>query len=403
MSSSKGILHMPISPSELTDSSPGKLVEIEHDVFAFIPDDLPRELSLPSHIVKRLAKAENGIGQLLGICGREFNPFLIASPMLHREAILSSKLEGTITTPRQLVLFELADEEADTEHIDTQEVVNYTCAMKHGLALMESLPVCLRLIREEHKVLMSGVRGSKEKPGEFRTSQNYIRSKVGRGIKNARYIPPPVKEMNVALDNFERYVNTEEDQCENPILIRLALIHYQFEAIHPFRDGNGRIGRLILPLILCNKGKLNSPILYMSAFFERNRDEYVDLLLNVSRTGDWISWIDFFLEAVLVSAEESITIAEALLELRQQYHRLVQKGRSTALLVLLIDSLFQLPAITINKAANLLNVSHQAAANNIRKLEDLGILTEISGRSRNMVFIAEKILSFMYEHYEKNM
>jgi len=392
---------MPIDPSGLTEKSPGKLAEIEQGVFAFVPDNLPRELTLPSYIVKRLAKAENSIGQLLGITGREFNPFLIASPMLNREAILSSKLEGTITTPRQLVLFELAGEEGDTEHIDTQEVVNYARAMRHGLSLMDTLPVCLRLIRETHKVLMSGVRGSKEKPGEFRTSQNYIRSKTGRGIKNARYIPPPVKEMHSALDDLERYINTEDDQCEDPMLVRLALIHYQFEAIHPFRDGNGRIGRLILPLILCNKGKLSAPILYMSAFFESNRDEYVDLLLNVSRTGDWFSWLDFFLEAVLVSAEESVRIAEALLNLRQNYHRQVQKGRSTALLVLLIDALFQLPAITIGKAASLLDVSHQAAANNIRKLEKLGILTESSGRSRNMVFIAEDILRIVYEHPDK--
>ncbi len=392
---------MPIDPSGLTEKSPGKLAEIEQGVFAFVPDNLPRELTLPSYIVKRLAKAENSIGQLLGITGREFNPFLIASPMLNREAILSSKLEGTITTPRQLVLFELAGEEGDTEHIDTQEVVNYARAMRHGLSLMDTLPVCLRLIRETHKVLMSGVRGSKEKPGEFRTSQNYIRSKTGRGIKNARYIPPPVKEMHSALDDLERYINTEDDQCEDPMLVRLALIHYQFEAIHPFRDGNGRIGRLILPLILCNKGKLSAPILYMSAFFESNRDEYVDLLLNVSRTGDWFSWLDFFLEAVLVSAEESVRIAEALLNIRQNYHRQVQKGRSTALLVLLIDALFQLPAITIGKAASLLDVSHQAAANNIRKLEKLGILTESSGRSRNMVFIAEDILRIVYEHPDK--
>lgn len=206
--------------------------------------------------------------------------------------------------------------------------------------------------------------------------------------------------MKKSLDSLEAYLNRKEDSCDDSILIRLALVHYQFETIHPFRDGNGRIGRLLLPLLLCSNGRLKEPVLYLSAFFERNRDEYVDLLLSVSKSGDWITWIDFFLDAVLESAEETISFAESLLDLRQQYHRRVQKGRSSALLVRLIDRLFQLPAITIKQAADVLEISHPAAAGNIRKLEKAGILTESSGKARNMVFIAEEILSFMYEKQE---
>ena len=395
---------MVMNPSELTENAPGKLLPIESGAYAYVPDDLPNGLSLPPLLVKKLAIAENKLGQLLGITGREFNPYLIGSPMLHREAILSSRMEGTITTPRQLVLFELSgsdDEPLDDKDIDAQEVANYTRAMKHGLELLDELPVCLRLIRETHRVLMAGVRGSKEKPGEFRSSQNYIRSKSQRGIQFARFIPPPVQEMKDALEAFEIYLNMKESTCNDPVLIRLALIHYQFETIHPFRDGNGRIGRLLLPLLLCNNGRLKVPVLYLSAFFERNRDDYVDLLLNVSKTGNWISWIDFFLDAVLESAEESISTAESLLELRQKYHRHFQKGKSSAKLIRLIDSLFQLPAITINQAADILGISHQAAASNLRKLEHSKILTESSGKSRNMLFIAEEILSFMYVQEEK--
>ena len=393
---------MVMKPSELTENAPGKLLQIQHDVYAYIPDKLPLGLSLPPRIVKKLSSADNKLGTLAGITGREFNPYLIGSPMLHREAILSSRMEGTLTTPRQLVLFEVLEREDPlaSEDKDAQEVVNYTKAMRYGLELLEELPVCLRLIRKIHGVLMAGVRGNKEKPGEFRSTQNYIGDRSRRDIRFARFVPPPVQEMKKSLDSLEAYLNRKEDSCDDSILIRLALVHYQFETIHPFRDGNGRIGRLLLPLLLCSNGRLKEPVLYLSAFFERNRDEYVDLLLSVSKSGDWITWIDFFLDAVLESAEEAISFAESLLDLRQQYHRRVQKGRSSALLVRLIDRLFQLPAITIKQAADVLEITHPAAAGNIRKLEKAGILTESSGKARNMVFIAEEILSFMYEKQE---
>jgi len=386
--------------SDFTSSAPGRLTKTVGGAVAFVPEPLPTDLDLEVKTVRLLAAAENSLGRLAGTTAREFNPYLIGSPLLHREAILSSRMEGTITTPEQLVLLE-AESATPGRKVsadeDTREVRNYISAMHHGLDLLKTLPVSLRLIREVHGVLMQGVRGDKEQPGQFRRSQNWIRGRIDDSIENARFVPPPVPEMKEALDSFEKYLHRERSPDADPLLIQLALIHYQFETIHPFRDGNGRIGRLLLPLLLVERERLDAPVLYLSAYFERHRELYVDLLLNLNQTGDWNSWIDFFLAGVHESAGEANRQAIALLELRQRYHRQFQKGRSSALLIRLIDRLFQVPSITMGQAAELLDVSHQAAANNIRKLEGAGILQEITGQKRNQIFIANEILAFMHD------
>jgi len=386
--------------SDFTSSAPGRLRKTVGGAVAFVPEPLPTGLHLEIQTVRLLAAAENSLGRLAGTTAREFNPYLIGSPLLHREAILSSRMEGTITTPEQLVLLEAesatpgrklrADE-------DTREVRNYISAMHHGLDLLKTLPVSLRLIREVHRILMQGVRGGRQQPGQFRRSQNWIRGRIDDTIDNARFVPPPVAEMKEALDSFEKYLHRERSPDADPLLVQLALIHYQFETIHPFRDGNGRIGRLILPLLLVERGRLDAPVLYLSAYFERHRELYVDLLLNLNQTGNWNSWVDFFLRGVQESADEANRQAIGLLELRQRYHRQFQKGRSSALLIRLIDRLFQIPSITMGQAAQVLSVSHQAAANNIRKLEEAGMLQEITGRKRNQIFIANEILAFMHD------
>lgn len=380
-------------------TAPGKLVPTTGGAHAFIPAPLPEQLELATATVRLLARAENALGRLVGTTAREFNPYLVGSPMLHREAILSSRIEGTITTPEQLVLVQAESSRGPvrTADEDTKEVLNYMDAMRRGLALLRELPICLRLIREVHKVLLAGVRGDQERPGEFRTHQNWVRGPLDDTIGNARFVPPPVPEMNQTLTEFERYLGREASPDHDPVLIQLALIHYQFETIHPFRDGNGRVGRLLIPLLLCSYGRLEAPILYLSAFFERHRDLYVDLLLHVSQSGEWTPWLDFFLQGVLESSEEAIGQADGLLALRQSYHRQFQTGRSSALLIRLIDRLFEAPSITIGAAAELLGVSQQAASNNIRKLKDAGILRESTGRRRRQVFIASEIMSFMYD------
>ena len=228
--------------------------------------------------------------------------------------------------------------------------------------------------------------------GEFRTAQNWI-GRSGEPIHAARFVPPPVPEMLAALDDLELALN--EPTPDLPLLVRLALLHYQFEAIHPFRDGNGRIGRLLMALLLVSSGRLRDPLLYLSAYFERHRDAYMDLLLRVSQTGDWPAWLQFFLRGVLESAEETVEHAEGLLALRHRYHAMFQRARSSGLLQRLIDELFQAPAITIGRAAEVLGVTHAAAAYNLRKLVAAGIVSEQTGRRRDQRFVALGILAFM--------
>lgn len=384
---------------DFRESASGRLVPTIGGAQAFVPDPIPKPLELDITTVRLLARAENSLGRLAGTTGREFNPYLVGSPLLHREAILSSRIEGTITTPEQLVLLQAENHRGERKRAadeDTEEVLNYMDAMRHGLTLLQELPVCLRLIREVHGVLLRGVRGDKERPGEFRETQNWVRSRISDDIADARFVPPPVSQMKQALDDFELYLNQDPCPEDDLILIQFALIHYQFETIHPFRDGNGRIGRLLIPLLLCSHGRLDSPILYLSGFFERNRDLYLDLLLSVSQTGDWTPWVNFFLRGIHESADEATQQATNLLALRQRYHRMFQTGRSSALLIRLIDRLFQVPSITIGAAAEVLGVSPQAAANNIHKLEAAGVLRN-TGRKRSQIFIADEIMAFMYD------
>ena len=220
------------------------------------------------------------------------NAQLLIAPFLRREAVLSSRIEGTIASLDQLILFEV-EPSRESQNSDVGEVANYVSAMEYGLRRLEELPVSLRLIRELHGKLLTGVRGQDRRPGEFRQTKNAI-AQQGRPLEEARYIPPPVAQMNQALSDFELFLH---EPTELPILIQLALIHYQFEAIHPFLDGNGRIGRLLLSLLLCEKGYLTEPILYLSGFLEKHRDRYIDSLLRVSKFGDWAGWVDFFWKA----------------------------------------------------------------------------------------------------------
>jgi Fic family protein len=377
--------------AHFTPGSPGHLVPTTEGALAFVPDPLPRHLDLQLATIRLLAEAENAIGRLGGTAGRLVNPYLVGSPLLHREAILSSRIEGTITTPEQLVALEAAGGEVRAPDPEAREVLNYIRAMEHGVRRLQDLPVCLRLLREVHEVLLTGVRGDRERPGEFRTGQNWI-GRRGDSIHEARFVPPPVPEMLAALDDFERALN---EPGELPLLVRLALLHYQFEAIHPFRDGNGRVGRLLVALLLVSSGRLREPLLYLSAHFERHRDAYMDLLLRVSQTGDWTAWLDFCLRGVLESAREAVDQAEGLVALRERYHAMFLRARSSGLLQRLVDELFRTPAMSIGRAAGVLGVTPAAAAANVQKLVAAGILVEHTGRRRDRLFVAPDILAFM--------
>ncbi len=378
-------------PADFSPESPGRLVEIPLGVAAFVPDPMPDELALDHVVIRLLSDAEHAIGRLVGAVGRTVNPFLVGSPLLHREAILSSRIEGIIATPEQLVLAELAGPSDTGEDVgDAEEVVNYMRAMRHGLR--SKLPMSLRLIRDLHGVLMKGVRGGQDRPGEFRDVQNFIGS-PGATIGDARFVPPPPGLMRDCLDAFERRLHARDERL--PVLVKLAVAHYQFEAIHPFRDGNGRIGRLLLPLLLVREKRLEQPVLYLSAYLERNRKEYMNLLLAISQRGAWLEWVRFFLKGLEESASESLEQTDTLLALRERYHNQFRSARSFGVLQQLIDNLFVSPSVTMTTTAQTLKITPAAASANIRKLTEGGVLREVTGRKRDQVFVAPEILKFM--------
>jgi Fic family protein len=377
-----------VNPAVFTDASPGRLAPTFGGVVAFVPEPVPRTLDLDLATIRLIERAQHRIGALGGATRRLVNPYLLAAPLLRQEAILSSRIEGTITTPEQLALLELG---APPREEDTREVGNFVRATQHALDALATTPVTLRLIRDTHRILMTGVRGDRERPGELRDAQNFIGTSLD--IREARFVPPPHTELPRLLGDLERFLNEEEPEL--PLLVRIALAHYQFEAIHPFRDGNGRIGRLLIVLLLVREGALPAPLLPISSYLERHRERYMNLLFAVSARGAWLEWIRFFLEAVAESAERAAEQVEGLLELRGRWHARFQAARSSALLLKLVDALFQTPGVTIAQAAALLGVTPAAATANVAKLVEAGILREITGRKRDRIFLAREILTFM--------
>ena len=390
--------------TDFTKDMPGRLVPTIEGALAYVPNPLPgaHDLQIDVPTMRLLALADNALGELKGATQQLVNPWLVASPLLYGEAILSSRIEGTIASPDDVIMLEAGERPAAQDERrmgDTLEVLNYVRAMRYGLERIGELPLCLRLFRELHSKLLSGVRGAQERPGEFRRSQNWIGPYKGAPISEARFFFFSPDRMHEALEELEECLHAEARR-EIPLLIELALLHYQFETIHPFRDGNGRIGRLLIPLILCERNRLPSPLLYVSSFLDRHKEQYCDLMLKVSQTGDWLSWIRFFLTAVKTCCRESIEQARGLMELRDSYHQRLQTARSSALLIKLIDQLFSQPSTRIRAAAELLGVTPAAASNNIRKLVEAGILEKASSRKRNQVFVASEIRRFLRDRNE---
>src|SRR5262245_921234 len=301
---------------DFNEHKPGRLVRTPQGYLAFAPNPLPPKLDISWRLVKQVSDADRAMSELAGLARTLPNPHLLIGPFIRREAVLSSRIEGTRASLSDLFYFEAAIE-APPDAPDVMEVANYVKALDHGLSRFNELPMSLRLIREKHERLMEGVRGEHLTPGEFRRSQNWI-GPPGSTLMDAAYVPPPVDEMWRALDEFEKYLHAES---EFPLLIRLALIHYQFEAIHPFLDGNGRIGRLLITLLLCAEGALHHPLLYLSAFFERYREDYYRALLAVSQRGERANWINFYLRGVQEQSRDAIKKSSRLLDLWRQYRQ----------------------------------------------------------------------------------
>lgn len=381
-------------------SSAGKVVKVGHGeaaYWAFLPNPLPPVLNANWEITRLLSEADRALSELAGLGRTLPNPGLLIAPFMRREAVLSSRIEGTQTGIDDLYLYEAAQlslpgmEEQSYSEADAREVFNYVVALKFGLNRLDVLPVSLRLIRETHKVLMQGVRGEHATPGKFRARQNWI---GGATINGAIYVPPPVDEMQTALNHLEKYLHAIQNAY--PPLVRLALIHYQFESIHPFVDGNGRMGRLLLILLLVNWNLLPLPLLYLSAYFERNRQTYYDLLLDVSQKGAWEEWIIFFLRGVQEQSQDAILRIKKLQNLQALWKQKLGDARVNVNALWLVDYLFEMPVITIPQAQKLLKVkSYHTAQSAIEKLLDLKILSPLNDSSYEKRYVASDILGII--------
>jgi Fic family protein len=374
-----------VKRSDFAPDAPGSLVDIGGGFVAFVPEPLPPRFEWTSSLVQALSSADRAVGQLAGVGRTLANPHLLIRPFLQKEAVLSSRIEGTRASLTDLLLFDIEPPLAP-ESGDAREVRNYVVALEHGLKRLDALPVGTRLICELHQILLDGVRGEGG-GGELRRLQVHIGK--SQRMADATFIPAPANEIPRLLGDLEKFIHSDNDI---PELLRLALVHYQFEAIHPFHDGNGRIGRLLISLLLANDQILPQPLLYLSAFFERRRTEYYDRLRDVSIRGSWNEWFLYFLEAVREQSLDAIRTANRLSDLREAFHTRLQTSRVTGLRHKLVDALFNTPALTIPQAARMCGVTYRSAQQNVERLVDARILREVTGQKRSRVFIADEII-----------
>lgn len=368
------------------------LVRTVRDQWAFVPPLLPPAFELDFPTIRQLAEAERALGELRGLTRKPRDVSLLVRPFMRREAVLSSRIEGTMADVEQLVLFEEAP--ARVDQTDAREVANYFSALFMGMEFVDDgNDISLWLIRQLHQRLMQGVRGQDKNPGQFRSVQNAIGSR-GEDVTQATYLPPPPTELDTLLRDIERFIN---DRGELPLLVKIAAAHYQFEAIHPFNDGNGRVGRLLITLMLARENALPLPLLYASAYFEEHRDDYYDALLAVSQNADWLNWIGLFNTAVTTQAQDAIRRAGRLMDLREEYTGILQGMNVTGNVLLLLDKLFERPTITVTRAAEELDVTRRAAGLMIAKLEKARIVREITGYDRYRVWMAPAIIEAVQE------
>ena len=357
---------------------------------SFKPNPLPPmpEIEMDEEIVKLLVDANKQLVKLDTASQLISNADLFISMYVRKEALISSQIEGT-----QCTFDDVLDPEVDKNaNLDVSDVINYVNATQYALNRLERLPLCCRLIREIHEVLMENVRGQDITPGEFRHSQNWI-GPANCSLKDARYIPPNIEDMQNAMSDLEKYINENTDY--DP-LIRVALIHYQFETIHPFLDGNGRIGRLLILLYLMEQGLLAKPVIYISYFLKKNQIEYYDRISEVRRSGNFEQWIRFFLEAVSKSASDSLEAIRQLSALHDtNIEKLPKTARSKDNLRAVFDYIEQYPIIDIKRTAKELDISYNTVATAVKKLVELGILQERTNAARNRVFAYEEYLGIL--------
>lgn len=375
---------------EAMQSRAGKTVTQASGYLAYVPAGLPPEpgITLDGEGTDLLSRADQALGKLDGIATLLPNPDLFVGMYVRKEALLSSQIEGINSTLDEVIRFEEGDEPSEGKRFhDTAEVVNYVRALNYGMQRLADLPLSLRLIREIHAELMRGVRGEGKAPGEFRVTQNWIGAR-GANLANATFVPPPVPEMKEALDNFEKFLHERRDRADRahyPVIVECALVHAQFETIHPFLDGNGRLGRLLIALLLHERRVLSLPLLYLSLYLKGNRLEYYDRLTAVRKNGDWEGWIKFFLKGVEQTGLEAVETAKKVIAFREQAMRTASALGSNELK--LVEFLFGHPLTDIQTAQKQMGVSsYNTAATAITKLEKTGLLKETTGGKRNRIF-----------------
>lgn len=374
---------------DIKNSPAGRVIKAASgNYYAFVPHNLPPHIEWDNALINSLSRADYIVGKLSQEGAKLPNPHLLMRPFIAREAVLSSKIEGTQTTLGEILAQE-AGAQIDRSPADAQEVNNYIVALDYGLERLKELPLSLRLIKEMHAKLMQGVRGGAHvTPGEFRRSQNWIGT-PGCTLLSAKYVPPTVEELMPSLGAFEDFLHDKT----LPPLIHIALSHYQFEAIHPFLDGNGRVGRLLIVMLLIEKKLLASPCLYISAFFEATRDEYYRQLYNVSSKGTWNEWLSYFLNGIAVQGLDVLSRTERINNLIIQWQGQVDGDTAHALVTYLAVN----PYITAKKVAERLDVAFTTVQRAIEKLEGIGIIKQTSEGKRDRVYCAMDILNILEE------
>ena len=373
-----------------TGPSPGRKVRVQSGYTAYVPDPLPPKFTWEPRLLKALSDADRLIGRLAGEARGLPNPHILMRPFVRREAVLSSKIEGTTTTLPELLAQE-AGAEVERDPDDLAEVANYIAALDLGMERLRTGRISLGLVKDLHKRLMRGVRGRTKSPGAFRTVQVFIGC-PGSPIHDATYVPPTPSDLPECLAAWEKYLADRS----LPPLVQLALLHYQFEAIHPFRDGNGRVGRLVNTLFLVERGLLPSPFLYLSAFFEATRQEYYRRLLAVIREGDWEEWVAYVLNGVARQSEDAVSRAVRITALLDGWRRALAGARSD-LPLKLVDDLAANPYCLVKVIAKREKVAYTTAERAVERLVKLKILRQVNKAERDRLFCATAILDILEE------
>ena len=373
----------------------GVFIENNDGYETFIPKLLPPEIKYDSATITLAVEAHAKLGELSGIGELLPNPDLLIRPYIRREAVLSSKIEGTQASIMDIFRFEAEGKVEPGENGEAKrirEVVNYINSLADCLERVKTEAISLEMIKNAHSILMKNVRGQEKTPGQFRKVQNWI-GPEGSKIEDARHVPPPPEKLDEKLSELEQFL--QDPAPGIPVLIQCALIHYQFEVVHPFADGNGRIGRLLIPLILAERNLLGKPLLYLSVYFERNRTEYYHHLQSVSQNSTWTEWIRFFLRGVIEQASDAINNVRKLTDLRTEYETKLRESKASGNETQLMTFLFANPVISIPVVAKFLNARYPTAKLAIEKLQAIGILEEMGKRERGKLFKANAILKIL--------